>query len=321
MKRILAHTGLAALAGIVFSVFFAGAPLSAATYSVSYEVKSDTRRNFIVTDVRMYYHAYADAFFDGVQAADGSMRFTLKDIPNTGVRVRTHRNGEKISLVSAAKNLAQAKSIFGQLEANFRNVPFYGPMIQEVVPRAFLIGDLNPQSFTFARSPLGAYSAISVRVPMITPAEYGEYGDSFNVYPIMGEVLRMYNFDALPAGGIAAVTSGKTKTWASGWLDYTSILNRLLALADHKAVKYVTFNQEETFRIRYSVQSNTGDVLTVVGTAQPNVDIVSGVTIRRCLRTVKYRVSDGALLEDSYSVDARKSNGEGWMFAATLRLQ
>jgi hypothetical protein len=321
MKRIPAKTGLAALGGLVLSVFLAGTPLSAANYSVSYEVKSDTRRNFIVTEVCMYYHAYADALFDGIQAPDGSMRFTLKDIPNTGIRVRTHRNGEKISLVTAAKNITQAKSHFEQLERNFRNVPFYGPKIQEVVPRAFLIGDLNPQSFTFTRSALGAFSAVQCRVPMITPAEYGEYDDSFNVYPIMGEVLRMYNFDALPAGGIQAVISGKTKTWAGAWLDYTSILNRLLALADHKAVKYVTFNQEERFRIRYSVQSNTDDVLTIVGSAQPNVDIVSGVIIRRCLRTVKYRISDGLLLEDSYTVDARASSGIGWMFAASLRLQ
>ncbi|MDR2733721.1 MAG: hypothetical protein LBC99_03625 [Spirochaetota bacterium] len=316
MKRILAKTGLC----LILSLCLAGA-LSAENYVISYEMKSDTRKNFIVTDVRMYYHAYADAFFEGVKAADGSMRFTLKDIPNTGVRVRTHRNGEKISLVTAAKNLIQAKSLFGQLETNFRNVPFYGPMIQEVVPRAFLIGDLNPQSFTFTRSALGTHSAIQCRVPMITPPEYGAYDDSFNVYPIMGEILRMFNHDALPAGGIAAAASGKTKTWMSVRIDYTTTLNKLLALADHKAVKYVDFDQEEPFRIYYKTQSNADGVLTVVGSAQPNVSIASGVSIRRCLRTVKYRVSDGLLLEDSYTVDARASNGVGWMFSAAVRLQ
>jgi len=308
------------IGGLVVSVFLAGA-LSAANYTVSYEVKGDTRKNYLIKEIRMYYHAYADVLFDGVKAADGSMRFTLKDIAATGVRVRTHRNGEKISIVTMAKNISQAKAPFEQLERDFKTkVPFYGPMVKTVDARPFLIGQLGPQSFSFARSALGTHSDMLVKVPMITPEGYGAYDDDYDVYLIMGEVLRMYNHDALPAGGLAAAASGQTKTWSSARLDYTSILNRLLKYADHKAVEYLSFSQSDAFRLQYSVQSNAGDVLTIVGSAAPNVEIASGAKIRSCLRTVKYRVSDGLLLEDKYTVDARANNGVGWTFTANIRM-
>jgi hypothetical protein len=317
MKHVLAKT----LGGLALSIFLTGA-LMAAEYTVSYEVKSDSRKNVIVKEIRMFYQAYADAIFDGVQAADGSMRFTLKDIPTTGVRVRTHRDGEKISIVTAAKNINQAKAPFEQLERDFKTkVPYYGPMVKVVDARPFLIGALSPQSFTFNRSALGTHTTVSCMVPMITPDGYGPYNDSFNVYPIMGEILRMYNHNALPSGGIAAVTSGQTKTWSSPKLNYTSILNQLLTYADHKSREYITFAQSWAFDMKYSVQENAGGVLTVVGKAAPNVEITSGVAIKTCTRTAKYRISDGVLLEDAYVIDARASNGVGWIFMSSIRMR
>lgn len=318
MKNIFAK----ALVVFILGVCFTGA-LSASTYTVSYDVKGDTRRTIaLVKPIRMYYHARATAIFDSTRVADGSMRFTLRDIPETGVRVRTHRNGEKLSIVTAAKNINQARAPFAQLEREFKTgVPFYGPMINTVDARPFLIGALSPQSFTFARSANGTHSAIACNVPMITPEGFGPYGDSFNVYPIMGEMLRMFNHDALPAGGLAAVVDGTATRWNSVNLNYTSILNQLLHFADHKAVEHLSFRQARAFQLQYSVESNTGGVITIVGSATPNVAIASGASIRSCRRVVRYRVSDGVLLEDTYTIDARPPNGVGWSFTATLRRQ
>jgi len=316
MKNIFAKT----LGGLILGVCLTGT-LSAAGYTVSYDVKGDTRKNYVVKEIRMYYHAYADAIFEGVRAVDGSMRFTLKDIPNTGIRVRTHRNGEKISIVTMAKNAAQAKAPFAQLENDFKSkVPFYGPMVKTTDARHFLIGAFGSQSFAFLRSALGAQSGVVCAVPMITADEYGPYDDSYNVYLVMGEVLRMYNHDALPAGGIAAVTGGTTM-WTSSHLNFTAILNQLLRYADHKAVEYLSFAQKKTFALQYGVQSNTGGVLTIVGRAAPNVEIASGANIRSIQRTAKYRVNDGTLLEDVFSMDARDSKGIGWSFNCTIKMQ
>jgi hypothetical protein len=269
----------------------------------------------------MHYQAYADAIFDGVQAADGSMRFTLKDIPNTGIRVRTHRNGEKISIVTMAKNTAQAKAPFAQLESDFKTkVPFYGPMVKTTDARHYLIGALSPQAFAFSRSALGTQSGVTCRIPMLAQPEYSAYDDSFDVYLIMGEMLRMFNHDALPAGGIAAVTGGKT-SWAGAALNFTAILNQLLRYADHKAVEYFSFSQSKSFALQYSVQSNTGGILTLIGRATPNVDIGSGAVIRTCQRTVKYRVSDGLMLEDAFSMNAVNDKGIGWSFNCAIRGQ
>ncbi len=295
-------------------------PLQAATYRLDYDVKSDTRKNYIVKEIRMYYHASASAIFSGAENSGGGMAFSLADIPATGTRVRTHRNGEKLSIVTAGKNLALARAPFAALERAFKTgVAYYGPMVRTVDVRPFVIGSTAPGAFRFTRTAAGVYQGVSVNMPMITPAGYGPYGDSFNVYPIMGEVIKLYSHDALPAGGISAVIAGTVTRWSSGNINLTSVLNSLLTFADHKAREYVTFEQERGFRVQYRVGEKTATTVSVVGQAWPNVEIASGISIRGVTRTVTYRTADKALLSDVLVINARNNNGTGWYFTANLR--
>jgi hypothetical protein len=154
---------------------------------------------------------------------------------------------------------------------------------------------------------------------MITPPGYGQYGDSFNVYPIMGEVIKLYSHEALPAGGLSAVLAGTVTRWSSGTINLTSVLNSLLTYADHKAREYVTFRQDRLFRVQYRVGEKTATTITLIGQAWPNAEIASGIAIRGVTRTIKYRISDNALLEDLLVINARNNNGTGWYFTGNLR--
>ncbi len=296
-------------------------PAHAATYRLDYDVKSDTRKNYIVKEIRMYYHATASALFSATQEANGTMSFALSDIPATGTRVRTHRNGEKLSIVTAGKNLALAKAPFTALERAFKTgVRYYGPMVKTVDARPFTIGSIAPSAFRFTRGWNGIYQGVQVSIPMVTPAGYGPYGDSFNIYPIMGEILKMYSHAALPSGGIERIISGGVSRWTSNGINLTTILNSLLTYADHKAREYVSFEQERAFSLQYQVAEKTATTITIKGQAWPGVEVASGVTIRGVVRTIKYRIADKALLSDILDINARNSNGTGWYFSANLRM-
>lgn len=298
------------------------APLQAASYRLDYDVTSDTRKNYLIKEIRMYYHANASAIFSTTEAADGTLHFSLADIPATGTRVRTHRNGEKLSIVTAGKNLALAKAPFEALEHSFKTrVAYYGPMVKTVDARPFVIGSLAPAAFRFNRTANGLYQGIRINLPMITPAGYGTYDDSFNIYPIMGEVLKLYSHAALPAGGLAAVNAGTVAHWSSGSINLTTVLNSLLTFADYKARKYVTFRQKRDFALQYRPGEKTATTISLIGQARPNVEIASGLAIHRVTRTLTYRKADQALLSDRLVIDARKNNGTGWYFSANLRRQ
>ena len=295
--------------------------VEAANYRFQYEVKGDSRKSILIKEFRMYYEAAASALFSGTKLADGSVAFALGAFDRTGYRVRTHRNGEKLSIVTAAKSLGEAKGPFASLESGFkRGVPYYGPMVRTVDARPFVIGATGPQSFTFQRSALGAFSGVAQSVPMVTPAGYGAYGDSFNIYPIMAEIMKFFGHNALPAGGLSAVIDGSARSWRTLPLNFTRNLNSFMYYADAKAQEYVTFAQSWPFSMQYKVAERTATTVTVFGSAWPNVEIASGIAIKSCLRSVKYRLSDRAMLEDVLILNARTSTGLGWVFSASLKM-
>jgi hypothetical protein len=69
--------------------------------------------------------------------------------------------------------------------------------------------------------------------------------------------------------------------------------------------------QEATFRLRYHIQRNPGQVIEICGEAWPKVSVWKGFMITAFLRRVRINPRDNSVLSDQIRVDIRNEKGQG----------
>jgi hypothetical protein len=311
------------LTGILFLAMFSAIQAAPPVYNFSYTIQADIRKTIaLVYKFRMFFKAVASADFTGNRSANGDMTFALKTIDKTSYRVRTHRKGEKLSAVTADYTFEKAISFYDRAIADFyRSATDYRNMIKDTDRRAFQIAPTTPDSLGWSRNANGANASFKQSIKYITEPNRGAYNDSFNVYELMIEMARLYNHSCFDEGGLDAAIKDPSRQWLGAPLNLTRNLNKITLEADFKSAEYLDFDQDKPFRLRYRVASVDKDVIMVIGEAKPNIDAGMGLKIREMRRTVRYRISDKTLLEDTLLLRALNSDNRGWYLSCALRIK
>lgn len=314
------------LPAVLFFLLVLAAPFqaSAGKYSFSYKMSSDVRLNLLfVNAFRMYFEAQAGVIFNSTADSNG-LQFKYSWINGTGWRIRTHRRGSKVSIVTADYSFDRAKSRFLPLFNHFKQVaPFYADLVNradekdKIAYRPFKIVTSGPLTMAFKRSKNGRITPGSFNLKMQKPADMSVYNDSFNVYRILHAMLDFYGHDALNGQQPSTLQTGTS--WESIALDYTTLLNRIQGLADFKSKKHFSFRQSSPFKLRYRVVSRTADRISIIGLALPGTPVWKGrFKIDQVYRKIILNSNTLEPVEDTVYFDA-KSGTQGWEFTASLK--
>ncbi len=313
MKRFTFLFLMVVLAGSVF-----GETLN---YRFDYKIESDVRkRMYLLYKFKMYYKAKASALFSAKKTGENRYEFNLKKLQSPSYRIRTHRKGSKLSIVTAGMTIDQAKKQYPIALADFKNsAPYYWNMNKTISRRPFKILPLSSRSLSFVRLTNGLNKDFVENINLVKPNNMNKYNDSFNLYRLMGKMLKLYDYTILPGGSFKEMI-GKNHSWQSKKMNYTKALNGLSHLADFKSDKYVKFIQKQSFRLKFSLDSMKNGVATIFGIATPKVSVGMGLKIKRVIRKIRIRLSDEVLLQDYFYLDAKDKNNRGWSFVSNLKL-
>ena len=312
MKRLTIFSIILLLSG--------GAGLSAARYKLDYNLISDIRKTYaLLYKFRLYYHASASAYFNSWKSGS-TQQFRFAGIPDSGYRIRTHRRGAKLSVVTAAYSFSRARAAYGRRIAAFRReTPFYSRMIKTIAKRPFRILPTSSNSLRFSRYADGKYGGFGFNLKMIKPANMPRYNDSFNIYRLMLKMVEMMGQKAYPGRALASLPA-TGKSWKSPWINYGRLISRISYLADFKGKKYFKYHQRHSFLMSYKVLSRRNGRITILGTGRPNISIGMSMNIRLITRKIVVRSRDGMVISERFRMLARNSDNLGWTFKANLRL-
>lgn len=323
--KLLNNKQVKKLIVLLLAVIVLSGPAFSARYRFSYRMNSDVRLSLaFIQAFRMFFEAQAGILLDSKPTSDG-LQFNYRWINGTGWRIRTHRRGSKVSIVTADYSFDKAKKSYQRLLNYFKKTaPFYAKLVagdsrsDKIAYRPFKIVSSGPNTLSFTRNKSGGIKTGKFNLYMTKPADMPKYNDSFNIYRILHAMLEFYSHDALNGKSSSQLTTSAA-AWYSKPLNYTALLNKIQKLADYKSKKYFSFNQKSSFRLRYKVVKRDAGKITVIGVAFPDTPVWKGrFKIEKVYR--KITVKSGSLepLEDTVYFDA-KSGGQGWQFRATLK--
>lgn len=290
-------------------------------YRFDYKIESDIRkRMYLFYKFKMYYKAQAKAILQAEQLTGNSYKFQLKKLLQPSYRIRTHRKGTKLSIVTAGMSFDQAKAQYPLALADFKNsASYYWKMNKTIAKRPFKILPINSQSLSFVRSISGLNTGFSKNIKLVKPSTMKNYNDSFNIYKLMFKMLELHNYSILPSVGLKEMLD-KVHTWKSRRLNYTKDLNVLSHLADYKSDKYVKFKQENSFQLKFRLVSAKDGIATIFGIAKPYASVGMGLKIKKVIRKIRIRIKDEVLLQDYFYLDAKDGDNRGWSFVSNLKL-
>jgi len=301
--------------------FLSTSGLNATKYKFDYDLISDIRKTYVLfLKFRLYYHASASAYFTSWKCSDGVQKFRFAGLPESGYRIRTHRRGSKLSVVTAAYSFANAKAAYSKRIASFRSeTPFYSRMIKTIAKRPFKILPTSSRSILFNRYPDGNYGDYGFNLKMIKPANMKRYNDSFNIYRLLLEMVKMMSHKALPGPNIRSLPEIGS-SWKSPQLNFGKAIARISYLADHKGKKYFKYRQKRSFRMTYRVLSRRNGRIIIDGTGSPRVSIGVSMKIQRINRKIVIRQRDGMLISERFQMSAKNQDNLGWIFRSRLQL-
>ena len=258
MKRKFLIIGLILISAI--------SQLSAARYKFDYDLTSDIRKTiWVVYKFKLFYHASASAYFTSKMQSDKKQVFNFSGFPDTGYRIRTHRKGTKLSVVTAAYSFSKAKAAYARRIAMFRReAPYYARMNKTIARRPFKILPTNKYSMYFTRYSNGKYGNVGGNIKMVKPSNMSRYNDSFNIYKLMKKMIQMMG-QPIQNGNRSLTALSSGKQWRSPWMNFGSLVSRISYLADYKGKKYFKYRQKHSCVINYRVLSKRNGKITILG--------------------------------------------------------
>jgi hypothetical protein len=304
-------------------LFVATAGLSGALrYSLDYQIcGSDASWLLFFFPLRVYYDASASINFAAFPQPDGETRFVFENIPRSAYVLRTLGFSAKtLALFTADMDEARARLFSDTLLSLWqREAPGYATRIKNIkeFPHLLIISDKN--GLSFSRDGNGIYRDFVLNLKTIYryyPARIGIY---FNIFPMLGELLNLFNYPFTPGQNISQVSQFPAE-WNGDWLDFSADFNRLVALIDKTAKSLVTVEQRFPFRLKFHISENGPDEVEICGEAFPDVPVWKSFMIREFFRRVRVRLADGALLLDEIWIGIRNNKSQGGFGRLQLKL-
>jgi len=292
------------------------------TYNFQYTFQGHTSGSLLlVIHYRVYYESFASVDFTAQPAENGRYRFFFKDIERTGYMMRTSGfTGRAFVVLASDYDLVKASLVGQEKLRDFeRQAPEYDRLVRKKKVFQFRIFSRDKESMQFTREPNGVHRDVSENF-IVRFRYYPErLNICFNIYQILLETAKIYNHPFLPEHGSISRLKPRER-WQSQPLDYSSHLNRIGGLAAKIVAEYVTFKQQEAFRIDYRVAEMNGHYAVIVGQAQPQVKVWRDFLLNDFTRTVKVRLADGVTLQDAITAHIKDKKGKGLQFKTMLKL-
>jgi hypothetical protein len=271
---------------------------------------------------RFFFNAEASVLLKATPVDRKTVRFDFIDIDKPGLLIRTWGFSGKMLITAAADyNLEKAREVLEQDFAIFKKkAPAYSRFIKHQLTFPFKILTRGEKMLTFKRGPGGIHRDYSLDLKvqaMKSPQKYGFY---FKIYPMLLEMVKVYNHSFLPGNDETLSGLRPGRVWKSPPLDFTQNMNRIGRQATDMVEKYVTFKQEQPFRLSYRVISAAPDRLAIRGEALPQVKIWNGYDIVQATRTIELSIPQGIVLSDRLYMEIRNKKGKGGFAQCALTL-
>lgn len=282
-------------------------------YRFEYTVEGTTSGVFLLFfRYRFFFFANASVLLNAGKIDEKTMLFNFADIDKTGYVIRTWGYSGKTLITGAAdydlkkagEILDKGFSIFEEKIPDFSRINVH----QEVFPFKILSRGKNVMSFKREINGVHRNCSINMELKKIKPDT--KYNFYFNIYPIIAEMLKIYNHPFFPGNWKEISQLKPGREWQSPLLDLSDNINRIGSLAVDIIKKHVTFKQTRPFRMTYCVVSRTPDKLTIQGKAVPQVKIWNGYKLVQVTRLVVLRLPGGIVLEDKLHTKISKRKGK-----------
>ena len=284
------------------------------TYVFSYYITGEvTSRTLIFIPLRVFYEASASVVFRAERLPSGNERFRSIGIGGTGYVLRTLGfSGRSLALLTADNDRERSGTFAERKLADWkRDVPEYFRRIRKInrFPHEIPVNGMN--GIVFERDRNGVHRNFSGSLPVKYTAGPPGHGLYFRIYPILVEMLALYDHSFVPEGLSEWEVGRLPPEWRSPPLDYSARFNRIAALLESIVSVLASVNQRSMFRIQYRAVEKTPDSIVICGEAHPNVRIWDGVEIREVFRRVRIGYGADPLWNDEFYFGIRNPKGQG----------
>jgi hypothetical protein len=271
---------------------------------------------------RMFIYTTASVLLSAKKTDEKTLQFNFVDIDKTGYLIRTWGFSGKALFTGAAdydvkktqKILDKDFLIFKEKATDFSRII----KRRKVFPYRILSRGKNV--ITFKRDNTGIHRDCSLDMQLQSIKHEKEYDFWFQIYPVLLEMLKIYNHPFFPGDWQEISQLEPDREWQSPVLDYSENLNRIGERTTEAVGKLVKFRQRKPFQLTYRVVSRTPGMLTIHGEAVPQVKIWDGYKITQVNRIIEIRLPDGVVLKDQFHVEIRKKKGRGGFGHCALTL-
>ncbi len=291
-------------------------------YRFSYHIEGNAKgRILLIFPYRVYYSSKASAIFSASPVRNGLI-FKLSSINETGFMMRTLGfSGRSFAILTAGNDLKKSK-IFADNISNQLDliIPEYSRFIKKKYWNNYYFNRIK-ERIKFFRSDSGVNNNVFYDLWLKKSPHKNKISISFNIYRILGEIIKIYNHPFLPENvGIDQITRGEQLSWTSEGIDYSRILNKSARFAAGIFKLISPLKQERPFKVNYTAKENNSTI-SIVGKSYPDVSIWNSFLIKKFSRSVKISVKDGIILSDIIEVIVKNGSGKGGTFKSTLELQ
>jgi hypothetical protein len=290
-------------------------------YRLEYQIcGSAVSRLLFFLPLRVYYDTSASINLSASLQPDGKARFVFANIPRSAYLLRTLGfSGRTLALFSADTDEARAGNFRDNILSLWRKeAPEYAARVKSVRAFPHLLTKGSGDGLSFSRDSEGRYGDLFVSLETRYAYYPSRTGIYFNIFPILGELLKMLNHPYTPGLGIAQVHRFPPE-WNGDWLNFSSDFNRLGTHLEKIVKSLVTVTQQFPFRLKFRVSECGPDEVEICGEAFPDVPLWKSFMIREAFRRVRVRLADGILVLDEIWVGIRNNKGQGGF--GRLRLQ
>jgi hypothetical protein len=292
------------------------------TYRLEYQIRGGAiSRLLLFFPIRVFYDASAAVDLTARPQPGGATCFAYAGIPRPAYILRTLGfSGKTLALLIVGGDDAAGELFVGDLLSRWRQQePDFAAKVKAVKKFPYRLAVAGPQSFAFERDDSGFYRNIVLALEAryrYLPARTGIY---FNVFPMLAELLKLFNHRFAPAAGNVQ-SSPFFGEWPGDAIDLSAELNRAAGLLEKIVQSMVTVQQKSPFRLRFRVASSSPEAIEICGECFPDVPIWKGFMIREVFRRVRLRPADRALLEDEIWIGIRNNKGQGGFGRLKLKL-
>ncbi len=291
-------------------------------YELSFKMSGSAKGHILlIFPYRVFYSSDASLLFK-CHKNDRGTTFELFDVPRTGRLIRTlGLTGRSLGVFTADNNVKNGENLYKNIIANFKTIaPKYSKYIKRTYWNNYYFNKINKR-ITFVRTNQGITKDLKYDFWLKKSPAKKKLKASFNIYLILGEIIKAYNHSFLPPDRKLSDIVGSETSWMSEDIDFSETLRKatLHAAAIFKRIKPI--KQKHPFRVTYNASTNRKGTVIIKGETNPEVFVWGSFKITYFSRVVKIRIKDQKLISDSMKIDIFNKSGKGGSFYASILLK